>query len=86
MPVLHYIFQVLKVLLIQSHKMQPPVLLFIVVLHQLLLADIVFYNFLELHLTLSEKIFLSQIFLSLQIHQNPPHPLNNQNLLGYWFV
>ena len=44
-------------------------------------ADITFYNFLELHLTLSEHFFYQRCFLFnefAQIH----HPRNGQNVLG----
>ena len=54
-----YMFQVLK-MLIKSYKIQLPVLLFLVVLHQKIFFD---YNYLELHSTLSEQRFISQSFL-----------------------
>ena len=55
------LFQVLKILLIK--KIQLPVFLFLVVFYQLLHQQISFYNFIALHSTLSEKRFLSRIFL-----------------------
>ena len=57
----YIVFEVLKVVLIKIYKIQPPVLLFLLVLH-FTSADIVCHNFLELHLTLSEKKFSSAIF------------------------
>ena len=42
-------------------------------------AVITVYNFSELRLALSEKIFSSKIFLFQQIH---PEPFNGQNLLS----
>ena len=47
----------------KSYKIQLTVLLFLV-LHQFFLsADIISYNFLELHLTLSEKYFCHKFSL-----------------------
>ena len=64
-----------------SVKMQLPVLLFLV-LHQLLYQQISsFYNFLELHLTLSEKD-LCHKFLFFNGFTQTFHPLNSQNLLN----
>ena len=38
-----------------------------------------FYNFSELHATLSEKRFPSQVSFFYQIHPNPPNPFDRQN-------
>ena len=59
----YIVFQVLKVLLINICKIQSLDLLFLVFLLAFTSADIIFQKFLELHSTLSEKRFLSQIFL-----------------------
>ena len=64
-----------------SVKMQLPVLLFLV-LHQLLYQQISsFYNFLELHSTLSEKDFCHKFSFFMGFTQTF-HPLNSQNLLS----
>ena len=50
------------------------------------LPDITFYNFLELHVALSEKRLLSQVFLFLT---DSPKTLNSQNALSvtkFFFV
>ena len=47
--------KVLKVLPIKICKIEPPDLLFIVVLSAFTSADIVFHKFLDLHSTLTEK-------------------------------
>ena len=66
---------------VKRYKMQPLVLLFLV-LHQLLYQQISsFYNFLELHLTLSEKD-LCHKFLFFNGFTQTFHPLNSQNLLN----
>ena len=57
------VFQVLKVLLIKICKIQPPDLYFLLFLLTFTSADIIFHKFLELHSTLSEKKFSSQIVL-----------------------
>ena len=55
-------YQVLKVILIKSYMIKPVLLFFVVLLWLLYTsADITFYNFLELHSPLSEKVFLLQI-------------------------
>ena len=43
-------------------------------------ADIIFYNFLELHSTLSKKDFVASISFFNRLTQNT-HPLDSQNLL-----
>ena len=82
MSVLHCI-SVLKVILIKSYKIQLATSFFISCCFTLAFTsgDIIFYKFLELHSTLSEKIFLSQIFLFYWIYPTP-QPLNGQNLLS----
>ena len=42
-------------------------------------TDTMFYNFSELHATLSEKRFPSQVSFFYQIHPNPPNPFDCQN-------
>ena len=63
--------------------MQPPVLLLLVCYFTLALAstNISFNNFLELHLTLSEKkIFVTNFPILTDSLKTPtPHPLNGQN-------
>ena len=56
----YIICQVLKVLLIKICKIEPPDLLLLFLLAS---ADIIFYNFLELHSTLSQKKIFITIFL-----------------------
>ena len=73
----YIVFQVFKVLLIKIYKTQPPQL-FISFCSKLVFTsgDIIFHKFLELHSTLSKKIFLSQIFLFLTDLLKPtPTPL-----------
>ena len=66
---------------VKRYKMQPLVLLFLV-LHQLLYQQISsFYNFLELHSTLSEKDFCHKFSFFMGFTQTF-HPLNSQNLLS----
>ena len=66
---------------VKRYKIQPLVLLFLV-LHQLLYQQISsFYNFLELHSTLSEKDFCHKFSFFNRFTQTS-HPLNNQNLLS----
>ena len=66
---------------VKRYKMQPLVLLFLV-LHQLLYQQISsFYNFLELHSTLSEKDFCRK-FSFFNGFTQTPHPLNSQNLVS----
>ena len=66
---------------VKRYKMQPLVLLFLV-LHQLLYQQISsFYNFLELHSTLSEKDFCHKFYFFNGFIQTP-QPLNSQNLLS----
>ena len=72
-----------------SVKMQLPVLFFLI-LNQLLYQQIsFFYNFLELHSTLSEKQFCHKSFFFNGFTQTS-HPLNSQNLLSvtqrFWSV
>ena len=64
---------------VKRYKMQPLVLLFLV-LHQLLYQQISsFYNFLELHSTLSEKDFCHKFSFFNRFTQTPN---NSQNLLS----
>ena len=68
----YILFKVLKVLLTKICKIQPPDLLFLAAFIFLAFtADIIFHKFLELHSTLSEKIFQSQIFLFNGFTQTP---------------
>ena len=48
----------LKALLIKFYKIMTPVLLFIIVLQAFKSVVIIFHNFLKLHSTLSEKVFI----------------------------
>ena len=71
---------------VKSYNMQLPVILFFVS-HQFLYQQIAFfYNFLELHSTLSEKDFCPKFpFFNGFIQPPPPHPshpINSQNLLS----
>ena len=60
----YILLQVLKVLLIKIYKTQLPDLIFLMFYISFFTsADIIFHNFLELHLTLSEKRFSTQNFL-----------------------
>ena len=76
------LFHVLKILLIK--KVQVPVFLFLVVFYQLLHQQISFYNFIALHSTLSEKRFLSRIFLFFNRFTPviPPNILHGQDRLS----
>ena len=65
---------------VKSYKIQLPVLLFLVS-HQFLYQQILFYDFLELHSTVSEKDFCHKISFFNGFTQTP-HPLNSQNLLS----
>ena len=66
---------------VKSYEIQLPVLLFLV-LHQFLYQQIsFFYNFLQLHSTLSKKDFCRK-FSFFNGFTQTPHPLNSQNLLS----
>ena len=81
-PVFYCISSFLKVLQWKVIRhIQLPVLLFLV-LHQLLYQQIsFFYNFLELHSTLSEKDFRHK-FSFFNRFTKTSYPLNGQNLLS----
>ena len=81
-PVLYCISSFLKVLQWKVIRyIQLPVLLFLV-LHQFLYQQIsFFYNFLELHSTLSEKDFRHKFSFFNRFTQTS-YPLNGQNLLS----
>ena len=77
--ILHFKF--LEGTSVESYTIQLPVLL-VLVLHQFLYQQIsFFYNFLELHSTLSEKDFRHKFSFFNRFTQTS-YPLNGQNLLS----
>ena len=78
----YILFHVLRLLLMTIYKMWPPVLLFIIVLHQLLHEQISFFttyqNFIQHYL---KKDFPRKVYFFNGFTQTP-HPLSNQNPLS----
>ena len=77
----YIVFEVLKVLLIKIYKIQPSVLLFLIVLHWLIHQQILFFTIFQNFIQHLKKDFRHQFLFFNRLTQTP-HPLNDQNLLS----